>query len=73
MIDKIKQVVKRKDGSHSKTLWLNSIIGTLTAITAAMPGVKEFIPPETYAWIMFAMAIINNALYKHTESKRTQP
>lgn len=63
-------LVKRNNGTLSKTININMLAVIVGGIVTNAPMLKEFVPPESYAWAMIFFNVLNVVLYKHTEARR---
>lgn len=54
---------KVKGACRSKTVWFNSIAGTLLValpeMAEALPALREFIGPEVYRWLIVVVVVGN--------------
>ena len=55
-------MIKRQDGSVSRTKILNAIGVILGAVIMYLPTLKAQIPPEYYGGALFAFSVINQIL-----------
>lgn len=54
---------KLKGATRSRTVWFNSIAGTLLValpeMKEALPALQQFITPEVYRWLILVVVIGN--------------
>ena len=54
---------KIKGAARSKTVWFNSLAGTLLValpeLSAALPALQQHITPDVYRWLMLIVVIGN--------------
>lgn len=58
-----------KHPARSLTLWVNALAAIVTEAIASLPGLKEHLPPDYYAYAFYALALANVGLRALT----TQP
>ncbi len=63
MIDKI---VKRKDGTISRTQIINSITAISGVLLVTLPNIQAQIEPDVYGWIVMMLGTVNLYLRKTT-------
>ncbi len=63
MFDKI---VRRKDGTISRTQVINSITALSGVLLITLPNIQTQIEPDVYGWIVMGLGTINLYLRKTT-------
>ncbi len=63
MIDKI---VKRKDGTISRTQIVNGITALSGVLLITLPNIQSQVEPDVYGWIVMLLGTVNLYLRKTT-------
>lgn len=51
--------LRKTDGTLSKTVIFNALVGTLSAAVPLIPTLITVIPPALYPWILVGVTLVN--------------
>lgn len=64
-------LAEEKPWWRSKTMWFNMAVAALIALEMNLPGLQGFIEPQTYAYVLMGVNIVNVVLRAVTKAPVT--